>query len=62
MDFYLQSGNSYRRLENEFKKYGKLMTSIRKEEHMKMLFSYFVDGRIIQRLLSLQETAKINMQ
>lgn len=72
MDFYLQSGNSYRRIEDEFKKYGKLIFCVdfddtiydfhKRVEHMKISSSYSIDGKITLRLSSLLEMVKISMQ
>lgn len=59
MDFYLQANNSYNRLEEEFKKYGKLIFCVdfddtiydfhKRVENMKMLFTFCKDGRTIQK-------------
>lgn len=59
MDYYLQESKSYQRLEDEFKKYGKLIFCVdfddtiydyhKKVEHMIMLFNYYIDGKVIQK-------------
>lgn len=58
MDYYLQESKSYQRLEDEFKKYGKLIFCVdfddtiydyHKVEHMIMLFNYYIDGKVIQK-------------
>lgn len=50
MDFYLQSGNSYRRLENEFKKYGKLIFCVDFDD---TIYDFHKKGRTYEDVIQL---------
>lgn len=50
MDFYLQAGNSYQRLEDEFKKYGKLIFCVDFDD---TIFDFHKKGRTYDDLIQL---------
>lgn len=50
MDFYLQSGNSYMRLENEFKKYGKLIFCVDFDD---TIYDFHKKGRTYENVIKL---------
>lgn len=51
MDFYLQPGNSYKRLEDEFKKYGKLIFCVDFDD---TIYDFHKTGRIMSVLMKSQ--------
>lgn len=50
MDFYLQSNNSYNRLEEEFKKYGKLIFCVDFDD---TIYDFHKKGRTYENVISL---------
>lgn len=50
MDFYLQPGNSYKRLEDEFKKYGKLIFCVDFDD---TIYDYHKKGRMYENVIHL---------
>lgn len=50
MDFYLQSGNSYRRIENEFKKYGRLIFCVDFDD---TIYDFHKKGRTYEDVIQL---------
>lgn len=50
MDFYLQAGNSYNRLEEEFKKYGKLIFCVDFDD---TIYDYHKKGRTYENVINL---------
>lgn len=50
MDYYLQAGNSYARLEEEFKKYGKLIFCVDFDD---TIFDFHKKGRTYNNLIEL---------
>lgn len=49
MDFYLQPGNSYKRLEDEFKKYGKLIFCVDFDD---TIYDFHKKGRMYGNMIS----------
>lgn len=50
MDYYLQPGNSYNRLEEEYKRYGKLILCV---DYDDTIFDYHKKGRTYEQIISL---------
>lgn len=50
MDFYLQAGNSYQRLEEEFQKYGKLIFCVDFDD---TIFDFHKKGRTYENVIQL---------
>lgn len=50
MDYYLQSNSSYNRLENEFKKYGKLIFCV---DYDDTIYDFHKKGRTYENVISL---------
>jgi len=50
MDFYLQPGNSYKRLEDEFKKYGKLIFCVDFDD---TIYDFHKKGRMYENVIRL---------